>query len=451
MLGLNTKFGSLNYKNFDEYSFSAPISLLDYDSVVIDTDSIANNYSKSYPETYQNKRMLSEDSSFKIIEDYKIIKEQMTELLQNGKNIFLLIGFNENCCIYTGTKELRGTGRNATTVHHITEFNTYSFLPFEIKVTNVFGEELDCCSNYPYNEFFRKTTECNKYEAYFEISKTSKIIAKIKGSSKVISAVVEYENGKIILLPQPYYEDEYITKKDWKKYGKIYLDSLFELNENLRYSNENYILPIWTEKISILGEKDLIENRNSTQQKIEQLQQKLEKQEKAVRDIQKYKRLFTASGDILEEIVIQVLSELGFMICETEKGRSDVIAKYKDIDIVAEIKGITKSAAEKHAAQLEKWVSTFLENNDRKPKPILIVNAYCDLPLMDRNEEIFPNQMIGYSTSRNHLLLSTTQLLCLYIEIKKNPDCKEERIKELLKTVGIYNRYENIFDYINQI
>jgi hypothetical protein len=116
-----------------------------------------------------------------------------------------------------------------------------------------------------------------------------------------------------------------------------------------------------------------------------------------------------------------------------------------------EIKGVTKSAAEKNAAQLEKWVSTFIEKEERIPKPLLIVNAFCNIPLEQRTEDIFPNQMLSYSTSRNHCLISTTQLLCLFIEISQNPDCKDERINELLTTVGVYNRYSDYTQFIKKV
>lgn len=122
---------------------------------------------------------------------------------------------------------------------------------------------------------------------------------------------------------------------------------------------------------------------------------------------------------------------------------------YGDTGIVAEIKGVSKSAAEKHAAQLEKWVSQFIEDNGSIPKALLIVNGFCDTPLADRTEEVFPNQMLKYSESRGHILITTTQLLCLYIETQQNPECKDSRIKELLSSVGKYNRYQNINDYLD--
>lgn len=142
------------------------------------------------------------------------------------------------------------------------------------------------------------------------------------------------------------------------------------------------------------------------------------------------------------------MQEIGFTLQKTEKGRSDVIASYKGIDIVAEIKGVSKSAAEKHAAQLEKWVAQFIEENDREPKPILFVNGFCDTPLTERKEEVFPDQMLKYCVARGHVLITTTQLLCLYIEIKNDPSCAESRINELLSCIGKYSRYLDYEKYI---
>ena len=56
--------------------------------------------------------------------------------------------------------------------------------------------------------------------------------------------------------------------------------------------------------------------------------------------------------------------------------------------------------------------------------------------------------MLKYCMARGHALISTIQLLCLFIDIKNNPSCKKERIKELLETEGIYNRYINLDDYL---
>ena len=55
------------------------------------------------------------------------------------------------------------------------------------------------------------------------------------------------------------------------------------------------------------------------------------------------------------------------------------------------------------------------------------------------------------ATAHEHVLITTTQLLCLYIEIKNNPSCAEERIKELLSCVGKYQRYSDYQSYLTII
>lgn len=233
-----------------------------------------------------------------------------------------------------------------------------------------------------------------------------------------------------------------------KKNGKKYLDSLFELNRRLKITDEEMDLPGWTQNIYILDEKVKLKKQNTIENKIAKLEKELDKERIAVQEVQKYKLLLTSSGTTLEEIVKQVLDELGFTILEAEKGRSDIIAKYGEVAIVAEIKGVTKSAAEKHAAQLEKWVAQYIEENEVLPKGMLIVNGFCDMPLDERLADVFPQQMLKYCVSRGHVLLTSTQLLCLYIEVCKNPICKEERITELLSCVGKYERYRETKDYL---
>ena len=50
--------------------------------------------------------------------------------------------------------------------------------------------------------------------------------------------------------------------------------------------------------------------------------------------------------------------------------------------------------------------------------------------------------MLSYSTRREQCLISTYQLLKLFIETKENPDKSDILISELLNTVGIYEKYD---------
>lgn len=446
LIGINTEFESLNYKDFEENSWSATISLLDYDAVIISTDYLVAHY-KDNSTMYENKRLLSAYASKQIQDDFSVVREQLIEILEQGKNVFVLLGNNENCFIYTGKTEYSGTGKNARRTNIVTEFDMYSFLPIKLSATHIYGEKVEVCERRPYSDFFRKTKECFHYAAYFT-TEVGETLLKIQKTSKVISSAVKYGKGQIVLLPLPYCEEDYTNVKYWKQYGKLYLDALSELNAQLSASIDEYVLPEWAEKFSILNEDSEQEKLKKDKDKLDKLLQKIKKQEATIQQIQRYKTLVTSSGNQLEETVKLVLSELSFDLIEAERGRSDVIAKWLEFDIVAEIKGVSKSAAEKHAAQLEKWVAQFIEENGHSPKPLLIVNGFCDIPVLSRTEDVFPHQMLKYCEARGHVLITTTQLLCLYIETKNTPSLLKERLEELLSTVGIYQRYQNIKDFL---
>lgn len=448
MLGVNTEFNSLKYPNLTEAHFRSSISLLDYDMVIINASGIIDLYYEDDKQgTYENKKLLCNEDSHQIKEDFLSICEQVIDLLKLGKNIYVLVGRNPNCFVYTGKKERNSSGKGQ--VNYVEEFNAFSFQPVSINAAFVDGTEMEICSHEPFATFFRNTEELVHYQARFILPKGSKALLKIRGTDKVVSALVEHEQGRIIFLPTPYLKGDYRTDEYWQEYGTQYLDRLVALDKAL-FADAEYELPSWTESFTILNERDTVSKIERTKERLEKTKEALSKQEKKLTDLQYYKRLLTGSGTVLEEAVKQVLSEIGFKILETEKGRSDVIAKYGEYDVVAEIKGVTKSAAEKHAAQLEKWASGFHEKTDRTPKALLIVNGFCDTPLNERNEDVFPAQMLPYATARNHILVSSVKLLCLYIEIKENPSCKEERIQELLSTVGVYKRYEDPFEFIQK-
>ena len=449
IVGINTCFEEVNYQGFEEFEFGTNVSLLDYDAVVIYADNIAYAYTNSGRaiEHYENKLLLSNSASHQIVEDFKLLNKQLQEMLNVGKNIYVFMGKNESCFIYTGEKKYSGTGKNTRTTNIVAPFDTYGFLPISIKPTHIVGENISCCCNQPYIDFFKQTKQALYYSSIFQIP-DSLPLARVSGTQNQVSATYKYGNGNIVFLPDFYCEEKYEKDIEWKKKGEKILSALFELDAKNSFDDE-LVLPKWTEKFSILDEDAIKDKLRDDRVKLQRLTTKIEKEEQNLLNVQRYKSILTASGDQLETIVKEVLCKLGFEMLEVEKGRSDIIARYFNIDIVAEIKGVTKSAAEKHAAQLEKWVAQFIEENERTPKALLIVNGFCDTPILERSEEVFPEQMMKYCCARGHILISTTQLLCLFIEVMQNPSCEKERINELLSSVGRYFKYDQIANYIN--
>lgn len=400
ILGVNTNFGSLKYKGLTECRFGSNASFLDYDAVVIETSSLARQFDRGFSDPFNGKLCLSQNESFQMKNAFVQTKAQIIEVLKQGKTVFILLANNENCYVHTGHQDFSGTGKNARTTNFVEPFDVFSFLPIPFRATMVIGKKYDIVCQPPYSSFFQKTQDLFYYDAYFTATKKSTLLM-IPKSDKAISAVYEYGTGKIVVLPRPYARENYKTEDGWKEYGKVYLDALFELNHALRSGTEEFVLPSWTNGIKLPNEQAEETRLVQEETKLRSIEAAIQKRKEQIQRIRRKKMLLAASGTPLEEAVKETLQGIGFSLYEAEPGRSDVIASYDGVDVVAEIKGVSKSAAEKHASQLEKWVSQFIGENEQKPKPkaILIVNGYCDTPLSERTEEVFPDQMLEYSTA----------------------------------------------------
>lgn len=447
LLGLNTQFGSLKYPGFTDESLSEAISFLDYDAVIIDTRDLAGEYMADYNKKYEGKKVIPKDESPRIMSDFNRVREQIKEYLNHGKNVFVIMSKNEDCIIYTGESEINGTGKNARTTNYVSEFNVFSFLPIKIQPTMITGESYCIECNPPYSTFFNATKSFLYYETTFDAPHEAQLLTT-PNKSKAISAVFKIGKGNLVLLPCCGIEDDDEDGKYWFKNAKKYLDALLDLNHSLLSNQESYELPLWSNTVKMPNEDTAEAEIEKDVAKLKKIEEKIAKDKAHLSSIRNKKRLLTASGTVLEECVKDVLQEIGLALQKNEIGRSDIIASYNGVDVVAEIKGVSKSAAEKHAAQLEKWVAQFIEENDREPKPLLIVNGFCDTPLAERKAEIFPDQMLKYCVARGHVLITTTQLMCLYIEIKNDPSCAESRINELLSCIGKYSRYLDYEKYI---
>ncbi len=411
IVGINTHFLFNTIKKFPSFcqkGFDKNISLYDYDTVLIDSK-ISFQGRSAERRSYQTGLCLSDETLFQLSTIFDSFRTQLTELLQQGKNIYVIMNQTEKYY-------------HLDYQYERCDFDIMSYLPVKVEYEILSGQEFHIENREPYNSFFTSIKQYISYENIIKCDFLEKLIT-IKGTNKCIGGVCNIYNGKIIFIPDfsrktsemLIFENEKV-KPETDNLDEVFLDAVFKLEEKLAENIEEK-LPDWAESFLILNEDDIKENISNTEQKLEKLQGELESQKNELKSIQEYKYLLTSSGKTLESIVKRVLQEIGFTLFETEENRTDVIAKYKNRDVVFEIKGVKHSAAEKNAAQLEKWVSEFIFVNNKIPKAVLIVNGYYEVPITERNEPIFPNQMLKFSKGREHCLLSTYQLLKLFIEI----------------------------------
>lgn len=280
------------------------------------------------------------------------------------------------------------------------------------------------------------------YKSYVD-TKPQNVIAKVKEIDKCISF---YERG-ILFIPEI---DQSINRGLLKVERNTFL---YDLEKCMSVIETDDVIiktgPVWLNNYHVFNERDLINDRIKLTEEIAKIEANVRNIDNKLLSIKEFKTLLSSGGKDLELIVRSCLEEIGFEILETKEGRDDLRLKYLEQYFVIEIKGLTKSAAEKNAAQLEKWSSEFHLEMDFKPKAILIVNAFKDKPLQDRTEDVFPNQMLKFSSNREHCLMSTTQLLGAMVAFRNNETSIDELVNSLTETNGVYPHYLDWNKFIN--
>lgn len=218
----------------------------------------------------------------------------------------------------------------------------------------------------------------------------------------------------------------------------------------LALSNSKEIVwPEWADAYKFQTELDRQAEIAERAAAIAELQVQFDELNDAQQADQQWKLLVVGTGTPFEEAVAAGLTQLGFELEPTVPGRTDLRGTYDNISVVVETKGVTKSAAESHCAQLEKWVAEDLEAG-RKSKGILVINAWLGLPPLERNQVAFPPQMRPYAELRNHSLVSGLQLLNLVRVALAHPERKDELARLLLDTAGALPGWENPRDAFAQ-
>jgi hypothetical protein len=194
--------------------------------------------------------------------------------------------------------------------------------------------------------------------------------------------------------------------------------------------------PQWADNYATKEQARLRLEVEKREKQVERAHAGLERAQKQKEASELKNQLFLGSGRTLELEVKKVLERLGGEVTEPPANRDDWKVIFPEGHVVCEAKGVTKSAAEKHAAQLEKWVSSEYSETGVSPKGLLVVNAWRDTPLIGRVEADFPAQMLPYCRSRGHCLISGLQLFVILADIEDNPDRADHWRSEILATNG---------------
>lgn len=323
-------------------------------------------------------------------------------------------------------------------------FSSDDLLPVpEIQTVAAKGDRFELSAGEPFKAFWEIVDDLATYNSYLA-TPVGEPLLRIRHTTHVVAALCRLDQGQILLLPRissnfTYLDDDDRARKDEDGNDIAHVevtDSLLELLHRQEPSEEP---PGWTDRYVLKGEAELRVAKTKARAAIERAAEMDQRATTGLAALHQRKHLLSGTGTLLEKAVMAALRGIGFSVESGPEGRTDCIARAGRRTAVIEIKGKTKSASERDAAQLQKWVADYHASNGRSPKGVLIVNPWRTR-LLDKREEAFPDQMLGYSADQQgHCLLTSTQLLYLWLEADAYPSRKPKIISSILRTVGRYS------------
>lgn len=337
--------------------------------------------------TYSN--MGSSNSKLKIIESQqkKLYSEKLNSRKKQFKEFFSIgrLLVITTPIDYKYHYKLKDDNKAEGTIDIWEALNITSPSCSTIEGKNIQGNE-----NYSANLFLDRHSNRLFYNRKVEKSEGSPLFY-IKDTKHVVGEYYLVGTGIILVIPE-------FTRTNEPPENSVFIDSLINLSQRILDVNSKRVkkIPGLVDKYVLSEEQVELDKRDNLIKKKKEIENEINIQDQILDENKRMKLLFSGDGTSLEIICKEVFENIGFEVNTPDGNRDDLIIKLNKRVAVVEIKGVTKSSAEKHSAQLQKWISDYHIENGINPKGILIVNTYKNMALMERIDNDFPDQMMKY-------------------------------------------------------
>lgn len=304
-------------------------SLSESDIVIFDPSFKITGYSTSTGSfddgTYNGKLCYNHNSSAKMAEHCLHWHNEIKSYLNTGKTLFVILSEKKSFYVQTGKKEYSGTGRNRQVTNIVSDFNNYKFLPnFDgIKYNVAHGNKILSC-DFLFHSFLKSFSDFITYETYLNIDSEFRNGFTTKNKDKTLGGVLSAFGGQVVFLPKidldkkeftEYNEDDEAFWTDEAVIiGKRFIQSIIEIDSNLRTTSNRTPKPEWTNhKLYTLERSEKIRNSiESKREKITKLNDEIQELKEELIDAEKLNDLLFETGKPLEEAVTYALKILGF-------------------------------------------------------------------------------------------------------------------------------------------
>ncbi len=465
--------------------FSSASTVYDYDLVLWDPLRTIKTYNmpsgRFRDRTFRGRRWLSSHDSAEIARDVVRRRKEFAEFLGLGRTLVVFLPSDITVARETGETKVSGTGRNQKVTTILEDFDVLDALPVDLKREFATGTDMQPIDG-AIGPLYRKTAPWWLYGCLLESDAQMHPLLHVAGTTKVVAAEIAYESGRIILLPLlcVHGDDAGFDSEDDIDDQDIITGSAEaarsresgEVNEPVdpdegttaaaiddlvlrwlitRASTDDIEWPKWVDDYRFRSEIDRAAVVQELEAKAAKIRTELDEFALEQESDRKWKLLIAGTGTSLEIVVADAFKVLGFELEPVAPGRTDLRGMRRGRRVVVETKGVAKTAAEKHCAQLEKWVAAELEEDERNAKGILVINAFLNDPPLLRRDPPFPSQMQPYAEKREHCLITGLQLLNIVRTALAKPERCDELADLLLETSGVlkgWNDLSEVFDDI---
>jgi hypothetical protein len=438
----------LHHREVTNDDYASPRSLLDFDAVIWDPSGFPFEYeAEPAVPTYRGARCLSEEASALIGRDMKRRSRELRQFVAAGRVLAVVVPPPTIFYRATGQSELASAARGQQARRIVEPISILSALPVPgLETVEGEGSSIDFRGDGPFRDYWHAVGRFHRYVASVPKS-PGKPFAFVHGTDEAVAAAVPTERGTILLLPRLVRPAELGRGGDYRRVTSLFVDALMSLSQELQRTSGDFALPSWAKRVLLPGEASLGSEAVRREHVLKAASNALSEVKQRQLALESWKVLLAGSGVALEKAVRAALDGLGFSCTPFEPSRTDISARFGESPVVVEVQGVARGAAEKHAAQLEKSASEYLAEHEQRPKALLVVNAWCEAPLYER-KDAFPAPMRRYAESREHCLCTTTQLLGLYLATLQAPERRDELVRDLLDTVGVYPRFADASQFL---
>ena len=213
-----------------------------------------------------------------------------------------------------------------------------------------------------------------------------------------------------------------------------------EILEELGFREQSEPAPDWAEKVAVPGIGEIEAAITECRVEISEASERLGQLDRDRAKLAKYRMLLYSTGDDLEEVVSDVLQQLGAEVLDERHGVEDSLIKIGEETCVVEVTGTDGPLKLLKVRQLLDHAMIVEDQTGNRPKAILVANPLKKMPPDLRSSSKapeFPQNVVTRTEESKIALVSGKWLFHKYCEVLDGTVEAKSVLDNILKTDGL--------------